>query len=203
MAHFDIDTILKLHKIQRISILAGVVVILIILYWFFLYKGYSQELDAKNTILTKKQHELDEQRIVLADLPRFKKETEEMKEKRQEALKQLPDKKDIDKLLQDISFHAVESGLEILLFKPQSEIRKNFYAEIPVDIKLSGTYHDMVIFFDKIANLSRIVTISNLVIDRAKVKERDDRNLLQASCKATTYKFIEEKKSGEGKKGKK
>jgi len=203
MANFDVDTILKLPKSQRIGILVGVVVILIVLYWFFVYKGYSHELDAKNTILTKKQHELDEQRVVLADLPRFKKETEEMKEKRQEALKQLPDKKDIDKLLQDISFHAVESGLEILLFKPQSEIRKNFYAEIPVDIKLSGTYHDLAIFFDKIANLSRIVNISNLVIDRAKVKGINEGNVLQASCKATTYKFIEEKKSEEGKKGKK
>ena len=203
MANFDVDTILKLPKSQRIGILVGVVVILIVLYWFFVYKGYSHELDAKNTILTKKQHELDEQRVVLADLPRFKKETEEMKEKRQEALKQLPDKKDIDKLLQDISFHAVESGLEILLFKPQSEIRKNFYAEIPVDIKLSGTYHDLAIFFDKIANLSRIVNISNLVIDRAKVKGINEGNVLQASCKATTYKFIEEKKSEEVKKGKK
>jgi len=203
MANFDVDTILKLPKSQRIGILVGVVVILIVLYWFFVYKGYSHELDARNTILTKKQHELDEQRVVLADLPRFKKETEEMKEKRQEALKQLPDKKDIDKLLQDISFHAVESGLEILLFKPQSEIRKNFYAEIPVDIKLSGTYHDLAIFFDKIANLSRIVNISNLVIDRAKVKGINEGNVLQASCKATTYKFIEEKKSEEVKKGKK
>ena len=73
-----------------------------------------------------------------------------MKNKRQVALKQLPNKKEIDKLLQDISYHAIESGLVVLLFKPQKEIKKNFYAEIPVDIKLSGTYHDQAIFFDKI-----------------------------------------------------
>lgn len=203
MANFDVDNILKLPKSQRIGILVGIVLILTGLYWFFIYKGHSEELDRRNEVLTKKQHELDEQRVVLADLPRFKKETEEMKEKRQEALKQLPNKKDIDKLLQDISFHAVESGLEILLFKPQPEIRKNFYAEIPVDVKLSGTYHDLAIFFDKIANLSRIVNISNLAIDKAKVKGMDDINVLQASCKATTYKFIEEKKGGKGRKGKK
>ena len=198
MAAIDVDTILKLPKNQRIGIIAGVVVILIGLYWFFIYKGHSKELDERNKVLTKKQHELDEQRVILADLPRFKKETEEMNKKRQEALKQLPDKKDIDKLLKDISFHAVESGLEILLFKPQPEIRKNFYAEIPVNIKLSGTYHDLAIFSDKIANLSRIVNLSDLVIDKA--EEIDGRNILQASCKATTYKFIEEKPSGKAKK---
>lgn len=196
MATINVDTILKLPKSQRIGILVGVVVILIGLYWFFIYQGHSKELDEKSEMLTKKQHELDEQRVVLADLPRFKKETEEMKKKRQEALKQLPNKKDIDKLLQDISFHAVESGLEILLFKPQPEIMKNFYAEIPVDIKLSGTYHDLALFFDKVAHLSRIVNISDLLIKET--KEREGRNVLQASCKATTYKFIEEKKGDKG-----
>jgi len=121
------------------------------------------ELDERNVVLTKKQQELNEQRVVLNDLPRFRKETEEMKKKRQVALKQLPDKKEIDKLLQDISYHAIESGLVVLLFKPQKEIKKNFYAEIPVDIKLSGTYHDQAMFFDKIANLQRIVNVSSSV----------------------------------------
>ncbi|MCK5011040.1 MAG: type 4a pilus biogenesis protein PilO [Deltaproteobacteria bacterium] len=124
-----------------------------------------------------------------------------MKTKRQEALKQLPNKKEIDKLLQDVSYHAVESGLEVLLFKPQKQIKKNFYAEIPVDVRLSGTYHDQAIFFDKIANLQRIVNISDLLIDKA--KEVDGRNILQVSCKAKTYKFIEEKPGEKGKKKKK
>ncbi|MBW2652099.1 MAG: type 4a pilus biogenesis protein PilO [Deltaproteobacteria bacterium] len=200
MANIDvnIDKILNLPKIQRIGIIAGVAVIILGLYGFLIYRGQAQELDDRNVVLTKKQQELNEQRVVLNDLPRFRKETEEMKKKRQVALKQLPDKKEIDKLLQDISYHAVESGLEVLLFKPQKEIKKNFYAEIPVDIKLSGAYHDQAIFFDKIANLQRIVNISNLVID--KPKEIDGRNVLQVSCKVKTYKFIEEKPGEKGKK---
>lgn len=201
MANINVDSILALPKIQRIGILAGVVVIIAVLYGFLIYKGHTEELDGGNVVLTKKQQELNEQRVVLNNLPRFRKETEEMKKKRQEALKQLPNKKEIDKLLQDVSYHAVESGLEVLLFKPQKQIKKNFYAEIPVDVKLSGTYHDQAIFFDKIANLQRIVNISDLVID--KVKEVDGRNILQVSCEAKTYKFIEEKPGGKEKKGKK
>ncbi len=201
MANINVNSILALPKIQRIGILAGVVVIIAGLYWFLIYKGNTEELDGRNVVLTKKQQELNEQRVVLNNLPRFRKETEEMKTKRQEALKQLPNKKEIDKLLQDVSYHAVESGLEVLLFKPQKQIKKNFYAEIPVDVRLSGTYHDQAIFFDKIANLQRIVNISDLLIDKA--KEVDGRNILQVSCKAKTYKFIEEKPGGKEEKGKK
>jgi len=202
MANINVDSIVKLPRVQKIAILVGVVVVLIGLYWFLFYKGHSEKLDAQRAILTKKQQELSEQKVILANLPKFRKETEEMKAKRQVALKQLPNTKDIDKLLKDISYHAIESGLEILLFKPAKEVQKNFYAEIPVELKLSGTYHDFGLFFEKIANLSRIVNVADLEI--AKSKERSEeasvRNLLKASCKAKTYKFIEQKAGGEAKK---
>jgi type IV pilus assembly protein PilO len=202
MANINVDSIVKLPRVQKIAILVGAVVVLIGLYWFLLYKNHSEKLEAKRTILTKKQQELHEQKVILANLPKFRKETEEMKAKRQVALKQLPNKKDIDKLLKDISYHAIESGLEILLFKPAKEVRKNFYAEIPVELKLSGTYHDFGLFFDKIANLSRIVNVADLEIEKMKEKSKEvsGRNLLKASCKAKTYKFIEEKAGGEAKK---
>jgi len=147
MANINVDSIVKLPRVQKIAILVGAVVVLIGLYWFLLYKGHSEKLEAQRTILTKKQQELHEQKVILANLPKFRQETEEMKAKRQVALKQLPNKKDIDKLLKDISYHAIESGLDILLFKPAKEVKKNFYAEIPVELKLSGTYHDFGLFF--------------------------------------------------------
>ena len=190
MANINVDTLVKLPKIQKIAILAGVAVLLIGLYWFLLYRGQAEELANKRTILTKKQQELNEQKMILANLPKFRAETEEMKVKRQEALKQLPNKKDIDKLLKDVSSNAIESGLEVLLFKPQKEVKKNFYAEIPVELKLSGSYHDLGLFYDKVAHFSRIVNITDIEIDKA--TEINGRNVLQASCKAKTYKFIEE-----------
>lgn len=202
MANINVDSIVKLPRVQKIAILVGTVVVLSGLYWFLFYKGHSERLDAQRAILTKKQQELHEQKVILANLPKFRKETEEMKAKRQVALKQLPNTKDIDKLLRDVSYHAIESGLEILLFKPAKEVKKNFYAEIPVELKLSGTYHDFGLFFEKIANLSRIVNVADLELEKS--KERSDeasvRNLLKASCKAKTYKFIEQKAGGEAKK---
>ena len=190
MANINVDTLIKLPKIQKIAILAGVAVLLLTLYWFLLYRSQAEELANKRAILTTKQQELNEQKMILANLPKFRAETEEMKVKRQEALKQLPNKKDIDKLLKDVSSNAIESGLEVLLFKPSQEVKKNFYAEIPVELKLSGSYHDLGLFYDKVAHFSRIVNITDIEIDKA--TEINGRNVLQASCTAKTYKFIEE-----------
>lgn len=181
--------------------LCGAVLLIFGLYWFLVYRDYSAKLDARQAVLTKKQQELNEQMVILADLPKFKKETADMKSKRQKALEQLPNEKDIDRLLEDISSLAIESGLEILLFKPEPEVKRNFYAEIPVELKLSGGYHDLALFYDKIANLPRIVNVSELLIE--KPQEVDGRNILQASCTAKTYKFIEEKPGEQDKQDKK
>jgi type IV pilus assembly protein PilO len=202
MANINVDTLVKLPRIQKIAILAGIAVLLIGLYWFLLYRGQAEKLADKRAVLTKKQQELNEQKMILANLPKFREETQEMKVKRQEALKQLPNKKDIDKLLKDVSSNAVESGLEVLLFKPEKEVKKNFYAEIPVELKLTGSYHDLGLFYDRVANFPRIVNITDIEIDKTKSKTRDSsgENLLQASCTAKTYKFIEEQAGGDAKK---
>jgi type IV pilus assembly protein PilO len=201
MAKMNVDSIVKLPRLQKVGMLCGAVALILGLYWFLVYRDYSAKLDAKQAILTKKQQELNEQMVILADLPKFRQETAEMKGKRQKALEQLPNEKDIDKLLEDISSLAIESGLEILLFKPAQEVKRNFYAEIPVELKLSGGYHDLALFYDKIASLPRIVNVSDLLIE--KPQEVDGRNILQASCTAKTYKFIEEKPGEQDKQDKK
>ena len=201
MAKINVDSIVRLPRLQKAGILCGAVLLIFGLYWFLVYRDYSAKLDARQAVLTKKQQELNEQLVILADLPKFKKETADMKNKRQKALEQLPNEKDIDRLLEDISSLAIESGLEILLFKPEQEVKRNFYAEIPVELKLSGGYHDLALFYDKIANLPRIVNVSELLIE--KPQEVDGRNILQASCTAKTYKFIEEKPGEQDKQDKK
>ena len=79
-----------------------------------------------------------------------------------------------------------DAGLEFLLFEPKPEVRKEFYAEIPVAINVTGGYHDMAIFLDKIARLSRIVNVKDISMGRTKGGED-----LNTSCTAVTYKFVE------------
>ena len=113
-------------------------------------------------------------------------------------MKALPEKEEIPALLAGISQAARDAGLDITSFEPNAEKAKEFYAEVPIAIRVSGGYHNVAMFFDKISNLPRIVTIdaANMVPDKDGVK-------LSTSCTAVTYKFIEPVKKKPSKKKKK
>ena len=175
-----------LSKIQRILIFVSVFVLIIVIFVFLLYKP-------KLADITKLNKELDglEKKLVVAkknaaDLDKFKKMMAEAEAGFQQAMKALPEKEEIPSLLTSISRSGQDVGLEFLLFEPKSEVRKEFYAEIPVAMKVIGGYHDLAVFFDKVARLSRIVNIKNITMGRIKNSQEID-----TSCTAVTYKFIE------------
>ena len=88
-----------------------------------------------------------------------------------------------------------------MLFQPQKEVNRNFYAEIPLKIEVTGPFHNVGTFFDKVSRLSRIVNIGNVKMTEAKAaKTKSDTVILKTSCTATTYKFIEAKEPEKGKK---
>ena len=89
---------------------------------------------------------------------------------------------------------GAQSGLEFLLFQPQKEVNRNFYAEIPLKIEVTGPYHNVATFFDKVSRLSRIVNIGDVKMTEAKAaKTKGETVILKTGCTATTYKFIEVK----------
>lgn len=99
----------------------------------------------------------------------------------------LPEKEEIPSLLAGISQSGQDSGLEFLLFQPQPEVRKDFYAELPLALTVQGNYHNMGSFLDSVSNLSRIVNINNVEMKPT----GKDTTELSMSCTAVTYKFIE------------
>jgi type IV pilus assembly protein PilO len=105
-------------------------------------------------------------------------------------MRALPEKEEIPSLLAGISEAGKDAGLEFLLFQPKGESPKEFYAEIPVDINVSGSYHQVAVFFDKVANLPRIVNIRNIKMS-PKNQKGSGTNDLTTVCQAVTYKFIE------------
>jgi type IV pilus assembly protein PilO len=118
---------------------------------------------------------------------------------------QLPDKKELPNLLKTISALGNESGLKFQLFRPLPEVPKEFYAEIPVEIKVVGGYHAVASFFYKVGMLDRIVNITN--VEMGKAREEKSEMELTTSCLATTFRFVEtapvqEIKAKEVKKGK-
>jgi type IV pilus assembly protein PilO len=176
----------KLSKVQRILIFSGIFIAIVAIFVFLLYKPKLAQISN-----LKKQLKTLEQKLVVAkknaaDLKTFQKKMEEAEVQFKTAMRQLPEKEEIPSLLTSISRSGQDVGLEFLLFEPKSEVRKEFYAEIPVAMQVKGGYHDLAIFFDKVARLSRIVNIKNIKMARAK-----DSMDLNTSCTAVTYKFVE------------
>ena len=112
-------------------------------------------------------------------------------------LRQLPEKTDVESLLVDVSQTGLASGLEIKRFKPSAEEKKGFYAELPIALEVTGTYHQFASFISGIAALPRIVTISGLKLEPykdkgAKSDEIDISGKLKMSATAKTYRYLQE-----------
>ena len=202
----NIYTILKLPQKQKLALLAAALLLMVGLYIYLSAMPSLAVLNEKQEELAKKQKELLELKKVVADLPRFEKELKQLEAQFKEALTLLPNTREIPSLLTNISNLARDCGLEIILFQPKPEVMENFYAQIPVEMKIVGKYHDLGVFFDRVSKLPRIVNILDISIDRkaTQAKNVSDPGLLNASFKAVTYKFVEVKQDSDKKqKGKK
>ncbi len=104
------------------------------------------------------------------------------------AMKALPDKRELPSLLTGISKAGSDAGLEFYLFQPGNEVNKEFFNEIPVSIKVEGRYHQITDFLFQITRLNRIVNINNV-----DVKSKKGGDILEMSCQAVTYMFVEKK----------
>ncbi len=184
-----VESIKKLPVKQKAYILVGLLALISGLYWYLVYSPKTVELTGLVASLEKLQAELSESKAIAADLPKFKEEVERLNELLKKALLELPDKKEIPSLLTNISNLGTESGLEFLRFKPLSEAPSGFYAKVPVEINVKGTFHEVATFFDKVSKLPRIVNITQVNMGGA--KEEGGRIVLTTSCLATTYRFIE------------
>jgi type IV pilus assembly protein PilO len=176
----------KLSKVQRILIFSSVFVAIVAIFVFLLYKPKLEQISNLSKQLKTLENKLVVARKNAADLEKFQKKMQAAEVQFKSAMSALPEKEEIPSLLTSISRSGQDVGLDFLLFEPKSEIRKEFYAEIPVAMLVKGGYHDLAIFFDKVARLSRIVNIKNIKMGRAK-----DSMDLNTSCTAVTYKFVE------------
>lgn len=195
------EKIEALTKPQRIAIYAGTLVLLIGLSVYFLIWPKHEEINKLQGQLAKVEKQLDEAKKNAAQLNEWRNKMQQKQAEFNQVMRALPEKEEIPSLLAGISAAGKDAGLEFLLFQPKGENRKDFYAEIPVAINVKGSYHDVAVFFDKVANLPRIVNIRNISMapDRGKESGGD----LTTNCQAVTYKFIEESAKDKGKKGKK
>ena len=171
-------------------------------YWFHIKDQIAelQEAEKKETnfkvIFEKKAQQA-------TNLEAYEQQLTEMRESFGAMLRQLPNKTEVADLLVDISQTGLASGLEFELFKPQAENPQEFYAELPINIRVIGTYHEFGDFVSGVAALPRIVTLHNITISK-RGKKGD--GLLVMNMTAKTYRYLDEserpqEKKGGGKKG--
>jgi len=183
------DSIVKLPASRKALIWTCFLLAILGLYFYLVYLPGSEEVQRKTAEMDRLETQIRELRTIAASMKRFQAEIAKLREELQFALAQLPAKKEIPSLLRNISNLGKEAGLQFLLFRPMAEINRDLYAEIPVEIKVKGTYHDVAGFFDRVGKLPRIVNISGVTMEGA--KEVFGRMEIVTSCTATTFKFIE------------
>jgi type IV pilus assembly protein PilO len=146
----------------------GVLVAVLALGWFFYWDGQFEELHAgeQEEVRLRDAYKVKVQQAV--NLEALRKQKEQVGEYVATLEKQLPSKAEMDALLSDINQAGLGRGLAFELFKPGQVVVKEYYAELPIDIKITGNYHDVGAFTSDIANLPRIVTLNNLNLVAAK-----------------------------------
>jgi type IV pilus assembly protein PilO len=191
-----IEKIAGLTSIQRIMICVLTVGFLAGVFGYFFYYPQYVQLDKMTGQLKELDQQLATARTVAAQIGKFRQEMKDAEEDFRISRNALPDKEEIPLLLTSVSQFGHDAGLEFILFEPKPEIIKDFYAEIPVSITVSGSYHQVGVFFDKVSNLNRIVNIKDIKMvppgkDIKMTTSASDATRLITSCTAVTYKFVE------------
>jgi len=170
-------------QLPRFTLYAAVVVGVVVVLWFTWISSYQTMLEEEQA---KEQALKDDFKVKLAkavNLDVLKKQREQVQQYVSQLEKQLPSKAEMDALLSDINQAGVGRSLQFDLFRPGQLVVKDYYAELPIALKVSGRYHDIGAFASDIAHLSRIVTLNNLTIS----PRQDGTLILDTTAKTFRY----------------
>src|SRR5574343_1342300 len=173
--------------IPKITVLVGLFVAIVAAGWWFVWSDQLLDLETKEREEeTLKQQYLDKKRQAV-NLDLYVQQLAEIDRSFGALLKQLPDKSEIEALLIEVNQAGLGRGLQFELFKPGQEQVMDFYAELPISVKINGGYHDFGAFAADIAQLPRIVTLNNISINSVK-----DGSQLSLDATTKTFRYLDE-----------
>lgn len=172
--------------LPRVVILTGLFILLLASAWWFGWNSQFDELESKAAEETRLKEEWLDKKKQAVNLDEYRKQLAEIDRSFGALLRQLPNKAEMEAMLIDINQSGVGRGLQFELFKPGSEVQKDFYAELPITIRLIGNYHDLGGFTGDIAKLSRIVTLNDIDISV------DKSGTLSLTTVAKTFRYLDE-----------
>jgi type IV pilus assembly protein PilO len=150
--------------VPRVTVLLSLFLTVLLAGWWFVWSDQLDNLDLQRNNEKKLKEEFVDKKKQAVNLDLYTQQLSEIDRSFGALLKQLPNKSEVESLLVEINQAGMGRGLQFELFKPGQEIVKDFYAELPISVKLTGNYHDFGAFSGDIGRLSRIVTLNNLSI---------------------------------------
>lgn len=191
LQNFDQDDLKKIGTAPlAIRIIAGVLVCALVAgsIAYFMVKPAMKQLKVAEQKEKELRQQFETMQSKAVNIDAYKAQLEEMRRSFGAMLRQLPDKTDVESLLIDLSQTSVASGLEVGFFKPQTEIPREFYAEYPIQLSVSGKYHEFGAFVSGLAALPRIVTLQDIKINP--IDKEAVGGELKMDLTAVTYRYL-------------
>lgn len=184
----------------RYFILTLLLVVILVVGWFLMVKGKTEQLERVQQRELSLRLEYEEKADKAANLEAYEAQLEEMQALLETMFRQLPNRTEMDKLLVDISQTALGAGIDVQLFQPNAEAHHDFYAERPITVRMLGDYHQFGEFVGGVASLPRVVilTMHDIALRRATSRDigvtaNDGRLILEGTVK--TYRYVDEQEA--------
>ncbi len=193
----------RVPKPVRYVIAIGLPLVILLLFFFIYYRPKSAEIKALKSEIQKQEQEITNAERKLAKLPELKAKYNVLVMELDDLKRQLPEEKEVSGLLKQVSDLGIESGLVINLWKPANKRvhSSGILYEIPVKVEMSGSYHNLGVFFSKLTTLNRIVNLKNIKLGRPRPSGKEA--VLQIALDTVTFSAIPEKELEKMKKSKK
>ncbi|TNF63214.1 MAG: pilus assembly protein PilO [Burkholderiales bacterium] len=174
--------------LPRNLLYVAVCVLVVVALWYAWLSKVDEELEFEKTREVQLREDYRKKLVQAVNLDALRKQLEQVQTYVNQLERQLPSKAEMDALLSDINQAGLGRSLQFELFRPGQVVVKEYYAELPISIRVTGRYHDMGLFASDIANLSRIVTLNDLSL--APVKDRD--GVLTMEGVAKTFRYLDQ-----------
>ena len=182
----DLKTLADWPLPTKLAALALLCVAIVVAGWWFIWRGNMETLEITKQKETELRAVFTTKKNQAINLDAYKKQLVDIEQAFGALLKQLPNKQEMDALITDVNQAGLGRGLQFELFRPEAETVSEFYAETPIKVKVTGSYHDIAAFVSDVAKLSRIVTLQDISMEPAKD------GVMNMDAVVRTYRYLDD-----------
>jgi len=190
-----IETLETIPDWQKYLAVGVLILLIIVAFYYVVYKPKQLEIEALDRKITDLDQKINKGLTMKGKLDEFRKEVYVLKEQMRQAAEILGNKPAVDDLVPTMESLASQVGLKPIRFDPQQERHMQFYGEVPISLEVTGGYHELGFFFEKISNETRIMNVTNLTVRSSRAQSGET---VDATCVLTAFWFVETEGSKTG-----